>query len=291
MKVTRERSRLALLGALVAGLFLLSAGSIWQCAQALDDELLRRSMIPLIALLEDAQKSRDDLALQRVVHAVLKMPGVAWAGVMDAQGQFLAHSQSSKIGSMWTGAPSRWKPLVLELSHEDGQRFRRRVAGWGMAGTAGFLALLVGLVFYEQRRLSRVREELDEAQALTRELKESLADLRQRRDEQAAVLRECIQSAMAQASRPGLLLDGCQRVIGCHPQLAKRLGYSAAEQVLESSWRDIAALKDCGPALSDSLQNPRRTFRTSTLPGNLSLDIWTEATEGGGFFTWLVCNL
>lgn len=270
---------------LVIVLFGAAVVNLGHSTRRLEETLLQRTLQPLRLLLEEADRSRDDLAIQKIVQAMTPMTGLEWVGFLNKEGQFVAHSDPSRIGVTWTGPMSPGDRLVADFNNDLQTRFHRRLTVWGVLCGSGVIALILSQFIFWRRRAARLQDDYQETLSLLQEREEMVRKTRMQLSDQEKILKGRLQLMATQARHPFLLLDERQRIVACHPDMAARLGAAPAVSLLGQSWQDLPALHICSTALSESLINPNRTFRVRSLSSDLTLDLWTSVVDSA--CTWI----
>jgi PAS domain-containing protein len=237
----------------------------------LDRQGAERFLSFAAGLVDDAQRSRDDLARQQIVRLVAASPGISFAAVVDAGGRFVAHSDPARLGER---PPPRWKghhgrvltrSLVPPGSGGIAINFSTRLADYAAHAQTRLLILLsleilsiaafacVFLDIERTRLASRMQElllERDESRRTAQQHEERALETRRR-------TLGWIQSLITASAMPLAVLDDRQCLIACHPEGAKRLGSDPAA-LLGKSWHEIGLLSSYGALLSQSLEAPGR---------------------------------
>jgi len=133
---------------------------------------LGQAFLPAI---RKAHRMKDDLALQEVLQAMATVPGVGYAGILDSDKRWMAHSQPSAIGQPFTNRAkedlsltlqdansANWGTLLFSVSDKTLRQILRRIRASAYGAWLITWTLIGGTVWLLTRRQRTLAIEVDE---------------------------------------------------------------------------------------------------------------------------------
>lgn len=242
-----------------------------EALQRQNQDLVIRLQSSIAEVLNEAHKTKDDLTLYHVTHALKQSPGVLEAQVLKFQ------QPGYPLGD--------WGRLHLVVS----DRFTSQLIdqqGLIAALIFGLLTAMTALYLYKaERRDSQFRARLNELQGLLEAEKRQFVRSEERERLAGRQGMAALNQALKRLPEPLVILNVQQRIWAINEAAISRLHITGA--VLEKSWHEIPALESCGPVLEQSLAAPGKAVDWSDPTGGLRLRFETAPDTLSGTWIWV----
>jgi len=254
-----------LVAALMGGSQQLSGGLAQE--NRLTAKRLERAFLPLLL---KAHRAKDDLALQEAVSALAQAPGISFACVLDANEKSLAHSRLDQLGKSFAlpreasrivtiplkDESTRWGTLIFSLSTRSTEKLNRTLGIQSVAFAGVLLALFIGYLLAETRRIEKQNHLLQDEKALGAEQNTLRQRLEVRLKAQQQDLQTLVACALERVEEPAILLDKRQRVAGVNGAAIRILNLPPGHPFVGLSWQDVPLLQDQGAEIEQALGQP-----------------------------------
>jgi PAS domain-containing protein len=221
--------------------------------ERLNSVVMKRLLKPVVALLEDAHRGKDDLQMQRVVAALAGAPGLSSVCVIDRESKILAHSEAARVGECWKktsrsraswGASLKegsqeWGTVIFSMSDRPVQHWIQSDQRRTLVAAAVLLLFLLWRVWIWERKLAHLADRAADQEALIKEARAEQVRVLQQLGCHKAVSGTWLQEALARIPGPHMLLDDCQRIAAVNASALGLLGVSHPDQILGRSWYDL----------------------------------------------------
>jgi len=283
MKISSILRDTVLMALAFTGLLILQSSLLKDALVVQERTGLNQLMTGISGMLNNAHKSKDDIAIYEVLHSLTQASGIVRARIIDpdvnAEPESDTHSQVLEDGT------HQWGKLILSVSDYQRRKLLRRQWLAGLAASGLVWAILFVYVQFMEKKNHILSANLAELSDLLQTEKKKIIGSQERERKTLIQAAATLQEAVRRISQPVLVLDSQQRVAALSESALASLNVSGSEMVLQKSWLEVPVLGSCGAALERSLTSPGQEILWSIPDSEDKFRIKTELDGLSG--TWV----